>query len=134
MRKDLFARFGNFDENLPVCEDYDLWLRILTEESVGFMNDKLIYKYGGDHEQLSKSQWGINRFRVYSMNKIVSELDLSDEKKTALIAAALKKLHILEAGDVKRSNSDFVKKILMLKEKISNGDSTRTDAEFLLRR
>ena len=28
LRRDLFERIGGFDENFPVCEDYDLWLRI----------------------------------------------------------------------------------------------------------
>ena len=28
MRLELFEAHGMFDENLPICEDYDLWLRL----------------------------------------------------------------------------------------------------------
>ena len=28
LKKKLFEELGGFDETLPACEDYDLWLRI----------------------------------------------------------------------------------------------------------
>ena len=48
-------RVGNFDESLPVCEDYDLWLRILMKEEFGFIDQPLTFKHGGHADQLSKS-------------------------------------------------------------------------------
>ena len=33
MRAALFEEVGGFDENLPACEDYDLWLRIARPAS-----------------------------------------------------------------------------------------------------
>jgi glycosyltransferase involved in cell wall biosynthesis len=32
MKRSLFDEIGGFDETLPVCEDYDLWLRVTIEE------------------------------------------------------------------------------------------------------
>ena len=52
MHKKLFEEFGLFDESFRVCEDYDMWLRILSEEKVGLIPEKLINKYAGHDEQL----------------------------------------------------------------------------------
>ncbi|HIN75985.1 MAG TPA: glycosyltransferase, partial [Rhodospirillales bacterium] len=32
IEKSLFQNIGQFDEDLPVCEDYDLWLRVSAQE------------------------------------------------------------------------------------------------------
>ncbi|MDH5378695.1 MAG: glycosyltransferase family 2 protein, partial [Gammaproteobacteria bacterium] len=34
IHKDIFAEVGVFDETLPACEDYDLWLRICSRYNV----------------------------------------------------------------------------------------------------
>jgi len=52
IHKKLFEEFGLFDESFRVCEDYDMWLRILSEEKVGLIPEKLINKYAGHDEQL----------------------------------------------------------------------------------
>ncbi|MFQ5423906.1 MAG: glycosyltransferase [Phycisphaerae bacterium] len=40
-RKSLLVRMGGFDETLPVCEDYDLWLRLSVEEPFGLLDEPL---------------------------------------------------------------------------------------------
>ena len=45
VRNDIFDQYGLFDEKMPVCEDYDLWLRISAREPFGLLNEKLIIKY-----------------------------------------------------------------------------------------
>lgn len=37
IRKDLFEEVGLFDETMPACEDYDLWLRIAARRPVFFV-------------------------------------------------------------------------------------------------
>jgi len=32
LKKDIFKKYGCFDESLTVCEDYDLWLKITAYE------------------------------------------------------------------------------------------------------
>ena len=56
MHKKLFEEFGLFDESFRVCEDYDMWLRISSEEKVGLIPEKLINKYAGHDEQLGFSK------------------------------------------------------------------------------
>ncbi len=40
-RKSLLMRMGGFDEALPVCEDYDLWLRLSVDEPFGLLDEPL---------------------------------------------------------------------------------------------
>ena len=37
IRKELLETVGVFDETLPACEDYDLWLRILVREEIDIL-------------------------------------------------------------------------------------------------
>ena len=71
MRRELFERVGGFDESLPVCEDYDLWLRISKDTEVPLVAEALVAKRGGHADQLSRSTWGFDRFRVLSIAKLV---------------------------------------------------------------
>lgn len=47
IHRSLFNRVGLFDESLPACEDYDLWLRICASHPVAFVESPQIVKYGG---------------------------------------------------------------------------------------
>jgi len=69
--KELLLHVGMFDESLEVCEDYDLWLRVALEYEIGLIDKKLITKYGGDEDQLSMKFWGMDRFRVLALEKLL---------------------------------------------------------------
>ncbi|MGB5966203.1 MAG: glycosyltransferase [Sulfurimonadaceae bacterium] len=76
MQKKLFDRLGGFDESLEVCEDYDLWLRVLREEKIDLVPQKLTYRYVGGSDHLSMKHWGMDRFRVKALEKhLESEFD-----------------------------------------------------------
>jgi hypothetical protein len=102
LHKDVFFQYGFFDENLVVCEDYDMWLRILSHEEVGFIEKPLILKFGGHSDQLSRKYAAMDKYRVMSLMKIMNECPLSEEKLAALKKAALEKLDILINGANKR--------------------------------
>ena len=72
IRRSLFDEIGYFDETLPACEDYDLWLRITKTYPVYFIDTPLIVKRGGHEDQLSRKHWGIDRFRIQALEKIAA--------------------------------------------------------------
>ncbi len=72
VHKDLLGSSGVFDEHLEVCEDYDLWLRIALENEIGLIDEALITKYAGHEDQLSFKYWGMDRFRVRSLEKLLN--------------------------------------------------------------
>ena len=107
-KKNILDKVGLFDESLPVCEDYDMWLKICSSEEVLFAQDKLTYKYGGHKDQLSKSYWGMDRFRIKSIENIIKNFDLTYKQKKLAKKELIKKLKIIINGAFKRNNLSIV--------------------------
>lgn len=93
----VFNTIGVFDESFPVCEDYDLWLRVTLKYEVGLLPEKLIVKTGGHSDQLSRKYWGMDRYRVRALEKILQE-DLSPAQRRAVLTEIVRKLSILSRG------------------------------------
>lgn len=107
IRRELLLDLGGFDESLPACEDYDLWLRICARHPVLFVDTPLVTKHGGHEDQLSRKYWGMDRFRVRALEKLLDDtsMDLRDTDRAAAIRTLRRKLEILEAGARKRGKS-----------------------------
>jgi glycosyltransferase involved in cell wall biosynthesis len=104
--KSLFVETGGFDESLPVCEDYDLWLRISLNHPVGLISVPGIKKYGGHPDQLSRSVWGMDRYRVAALENLLNRNpDMPDEKRESVLKELVYKLEILHKGSLKREKS-----------------------------
>ncbi|MCX8117420.1 MAG: glycosyltransferase [Desulfobacterota bacterium] len=104
MRKTLFSTVGLFDEALPVCEDYDFWLRVAARYPIFFIDKKLIIKRGGHPDQLSHRSWGNDRYRVIALEKLLSEPFLKEEERRMVLEEMRKKCEILAKGFLKRGN------------------------------
>jgi len=102
IKKEIFEEYGLFDEDLLVCEDYDLWLRITAKEEVGFIKKPLIIKYGGHSDQLSRKYEAMDKFRVKSLIKLLNTVELNDYQKKAVIETIINKSNILYNGAIKR--------------------------------
>jgi len=108
IHRSVFEQYGDFDESLPACEDYDLWLRITSRESVVYVETPQIYKYGGHEDQLSRAFWGMDRFRIVAIEKVLNLGGLEAEDQRAAIKILVKKLKILVAGARKHENAAVV--------------------------
>lgn len=103
VKRSMLERVGGFDERMLVCEDYDLWLRLAHDNLVGLVDEELIAKNGGHADQLSRSQQAIDRFRVYSILKLVASIELSTAHWEVARAEMLSKLRVLIDGSKKRT-------------------------------
>lgn len=101
MRRRLFDKTGNFDETLPVCEDYDLWLRVASRFPISLIEDPLVIKRGGHPDQLSRRH-GMDRFRIHAIEKILESNLLSSRQYCAAEASLKKKCAIYATGCLKR--------------------------------
>jgi GT2 family glycosyltransferase len=101
MTKALLERSGGFDETFPVCEDYDLWLRVAVEHSVPLISEPLVIKRGGHADQLSRSTWAMDRYRVLTLQKLLRS-GLSGARRAAALEVLRSKVVILAQGARKR--------------------------------
>lgn len=108
LHRKVFAQCGEFDELLPACEDYDLWLRIAACYEIAYVEQPCIEKYGGHEDQLSRKHWGMDRFRIIALEKILNSGKLDTRQMEMTRAMLLKKNHILRMGAVKRENADLI--------------------------
>ncbi len=97
MHRSLFEKVGLFDESLPACEDYDLWLRVACRFPVYLIEAALIIKRGGHPDQLSKAP-GLDRYRIQALLKILKSGLLSPDQATAAIEVLKKKSAVYAAG------------------------------------
>ncbi len=116
MEKSLFWEMGGFDETLPVCEDYDLWLKISSRYPVSLINDRLIRKYGGHKDQLSTKIWGLDRFRLRSIYNIMSSGRLNFDQMSEARRVFIKKTLIVAGGSLKHGRyKEFAYYLSLLK-------------------
>jgi len=102
LSRGMFDRFGRFDESMPVCEDYDLWLRMSSRKPFFFLDESLIIKRGGHQDQLSRSTWGFDRFRVQSLVNLLENDELTPQLQRLTAQEIICKCGILIAGCGKR--------------------------------
>lgn len=117
MRRTLFDEVGDFDEALPACEDYDLWLRITKTHPVHFIETPLIIKRGGHEDQLSRTHWGLDRFRIQSLDKLLQAGGLTDEQFEQARQEFERKCDIFAQGCAKRDKPADAESYRRLAEK-----------------
>ena len=113
LHRTLFDDYGFFDEKLPACEDYDLWLRLCAFEEVLFVDEALTIKYGGHADQLSKAFWGMDRFRVQALEKLINSGKLSKTQRSQALEMLVKKIEILLLGAKKREKKEMTQNLDM---------------------
>ena len=106
LRKSILDEVGGFDELMPVCEDYDLWLRIAVRYPFKFLKEKLILKRGGHRDQLSRKYWGMDRWRVYSLYKLLRGNELNMQQREWVTEMLINKSSILIHGFEKRGKTE----------------------------
>lgn len=108
-RREIFDTYGVFDENLPVCEDYDLWLRImLGNEEFGFIPTALVTRYAGHDGQLSKRYEAMDKFRAKSLYNLLQTQNIPEDKRKIMQKVLHQKAQVLLNGAQKRGHHDDV--------------------------
>ena len=100
VRRGLFECVGIFDESLPACEDYDLWLRVSCRFPVHLIETALIVKRGGHADQLS-CDWGLDQFRIAALVKLLNG-DILNEVQRQAVQRVLHRKCAVYAGGCRR--------------------------------
>ncbi len=115
LHRELLEEEDLFDESFPVCEDYELWLRISARNPVFFLDEPLIIKFGGHDDQLSRSTWGLDVYRVRALRKALRSGDLTPAQQIITVRELVTKARILASGFRKRgklSEAEKYKKLI----------------------
>jgi glycosyltransferase involved in cell wall biosynthesis len=120
MSRQLLLEMDGFDESMPACEDYDLWLKVCCRYPVLYIDQPLLRKYGGHQDQLSTTHWGIDRFRVQALDKLLNSTALTPEQSQMSKAMLIQKSQILSDGASKRGNTESVEYYRKLIRKYSD--------------
>jgi GT2 family glycosyltransferase len=119
INREVFLAFDGFDESFVVCEDYDLWLRILNKYPIGFCPEVLITKFGGHEDQLSRKYKAMDYYRVKSMYSILKDID-KVERLEVIKNEITKKCRILISGYKKFNNLENLKEVEGILYEVTN--------------
>lgn len=98
VHRQVLERIGTFDEGFPVCEDYELWLRMTGRYPLLFLEAPLVVKTGGHADQLSRSRWGLDRYRVRALIKTYRNAPLTHQLRHWTAREIARKASILARG------------------------------------
>jgi hypothetical protein len=115
LRRSLFESVGFFDERLPACEDYDLWLRISCRHPVHLIDRPLIVKRGGHPDQLSRAA-GLDRHRIRAIRRLLAQNVLTADQRRAAWKTLAAKCTIYAAGCRKRGRPEEAARCLAIIE------------------
>jgi len=118
----VFNDIGLFDENLPACEDYDLWLRITSQEDVLYVDEALLEKTGGHEDQLSQRYPAMDSFRLTALAKLLRSASLSTEQYDITLNTFREKLTIYCNGARKRGRTESIKGMLKSYQDLAKSD------------
>ena len=111
IKQELLSQVGLFDEQLPACEDYDLWLRIAAHYPIFLLEEPLIIKRGGHADQLSGTVLFLDRYRIQSLCKLLQKEELSAAQRQQVLTELEKKARIFRNGCLKRGKIAEVEQV-----------------------
>lgn len=121
IHRSVLDEVGLFDEELPACEDYDLWLRITSRMPVLLVDEALIEKHAGHPGQLS-AQNSLDRYRIRALEKLLDREGLTADQEAKAKAVLIRKCEMFARGLQKHGKHDeaalFTQLILKL---VGNG-------------
>lgn len=119
IKASLLDEIGCFDETLPACEDYDLWLRVACRFPIYLVEIPLVIKHGGHPDQLSRMP-GMDRYRIQALTKILESDVLSSSQYDAAVVALRAKCGVYAAGCLKRGRLSEADQYVRLSESFTD--------------
>lgn len=124
IHRSVFHHVGLFNEALPACEDYDLWLRVSLHYRIDLIPEFLLKKYGGHSDQLSSTIWGLDRFRIQSLENLLATQCLSHDQQKDVLSELIHKCTVYAQGCRKRDKlyeeETYRTKLDQFKQKLKN--------------
>ncbi len=111
LHRTLFPQGEVFREDFPVCEDYELWLRLAAKYQVALVPDELVIKHGGHCDQLSMRYKAMDYWRVKALAEHLHNEELNDHRRMEVAKMMCQKAKILLKGYKKHNNLHTVPQV-----------------------
>jgi len=120
IKKSLFIFFKGFNINLPVCEDYEFYLKILLSDNynISFIENPLTIKRAGLSSQLSYSNHNLEIYRLKSLYYIYKSLSFNFKFIKFILKEINRKIPIVKNGAYKYNNTKIIRFIKNIEENI----------------
>ncbi len=102
IRRACIVAHGCFDENLPSCEDYDLWVRIAAHVPIHQVPDSYVHV----RQAPAPPSWSLDRYRVYALEKAFQSGHLSSDQRHRVAEELVNRCDCLVDGFRKRNNTE----------------------------
>ncbi|MBN1479096.1 glycosyltransferase [candidate division KSB1 bacterium] len=126
IHRELFEQIGDFDESLPACEDYDLWLRLSYHTPILYIPEKLIIKRHGDWEQLSQ-QHSLDKYRILALAKMIETGMASGQLENATRRMLAQKCSIYLQGCEKHHRLDDIEWVRSIQQRFQLNELKKAD-------
>ncbi len=118
VKRALFTQYGLFNEALPCCEDYDLWLRVAREQPFLLIDHALTLKEGGRADQLSVIyRLGMDRYRIHALCTLLESDVLTEMQYGQTLSELERKSRIYGQGCIKHGHEEEGRTFLVLPDK-----------------
>lgn len=114
IRRSFFEELGGFREDLEICEDYEMWLRVTDRSSIEYINEALVEKRAGAEDQLSAKYGYIEIFKIKALKDLVDQRSFSEVNDKAARKELSKKCRIYSKGCRKRGRIEEADKYMSL--------------------
>lgn len=101
-RRGFLEAHGGFDENLPSCEDYDLWIRIASHMPIMLLPDAVVHA----GEVSAPPAWTLDRYRVYALEKAFQSGHLNADQRHRVAEEMIQRCDSLVCGYRQKNNSE----------------------------
>ena len=121
LTRELFEESGGFNESLPACEDYDLWLRITCRYPVGLVDKFHLQRFGGHGDQLSSTVMGLDRYRIRALLGLLMSGILDEQQRVLAQKNLIYRAQIVAQGYLKRGNRELYERFNAIAEQYRTG-------------
>lgn len=104
--RDLFIGNSGFREDLEICEDYELWLRLTSLVPIAYVDEALIVKHAGHRDQLSTKYGFIEIFKIRALRELVDQNFFNEEQMVHAKKELARKCRIYAKGCRKRGREN----------------------------
>lgn len=100
IRRACVLSHGCFDENLPSCEDYDLWVRIAAHVPIHQVPESVVHA----KKVPPPPSWSLDRYRVYALEKAFQSGHLNADQRHRVAEEMVARCDNLVEGYRTRNN------------------------------